>query len=346
MGKVKDEELFTLIKNYFTIYLPAHRSSSPYTIKNYRKTLTQYLEFIAAKNNTKIMSVTFPMLTRSVTDEFISYLVDVKKVAPATRNNKLAAIKGFLQYASGCRAEYMELYSEISKIKSTHVDVFAKVDYLTEDAIKALFDAPDTSTEIGLRDQCLMIFMYDTGARIHEITGVNLCDIRFDSTDTVTLHGKGKKTRIVPLMKDTVVHLKNYLAVFHEGENLRATVPLFYAVYKKNKIRMNDDTIRKRLRVYVPIAREKCSSVPEHIHPHLFRHSRAMHLYQHGMDLSLVSQWLGHEQLRTTLTYAYADTNHKRTAIEKAMGTAFDKDGTIKPYTIEDEETLKHLYGL
>jgi len=73
MGKVKDEELFTLIKNYFTIYLPAHRSSSPYTIKNYRKTLTQYLEFIAAKNNTKIMSVTFPMLTRAVTDEFISY---------------------------------------------------------------------------------------------------------------------------------------------------------------------------------------------------------------------------------------------------------------------------------
>lgn len=64
------------------------------------------------------------------------------------------------------------------------------------------------------------------------------------------------------------------------------------------------------------------------------------------MDLSLVSQWLGHEQLRTTLTDAYADTNHKRTAIEKAMGTTFDKDGTIKPYTVEDEETLKHLYGL
>ena len=121
---------------------------------------------------------------------------------------------------------------------------------------------------------------------------------------------------------------------------------MFYAVYKKNKIRMNDDTIRKRLRVYVPIAREKCSSVPEHIHPHLFRHSRAMHLYQHGMYLSLVSQWLEHEQLRTTLTYAYADTNHKRNAIEKAMGTTFDKDGTIKPYTVEDEETLKHLYGL
>lgn len=109
---------------------------------------------------------------------------------------------------------------------------------------------------------------------------------------------------------------------------------------------MNDDTIRKRLRVYVLIAREKCSSVPEHIHPHLFRHSMAMHLYQHGMDLSLVSQWMGHEQLRTTLTYAYADTNHKRSAIEKTMGTTFEKDGTIKPYTVEDEETLKHLYGL
>ena len=43
------------------------------------------------------------------------------------------------------------------------------------------------------------------------------------------------------------------------------------------------------------------------------------------------------KRLRTTLTYAYVDTNHKRTAIEKAMGTTFDKDGTIKPYTVEED---------
>ena len=70
-----------------------------------------------------------------------------------------------------------------------------------------------------------------------------------------------------------------------------------------------------------------------------------MPLYQHGMDLTLISQWLGHKQVETTLFYAYADTEAKRKAIENAMGAGpFDtKPGN---YTVDDEETLKRLYGL
>ena len=78
---------------------------------------------------------------------------------------------------------------------------------------------------------------------------------------------------------------------------------------------MSDDNVRKFLKKHGDMARKICLEVPENIHPHLWRHSRAMHLYQHGMDLTLLSQWLGHTNLETSLIYAYADTEQKRRAI-------------------------------
>ena len=95
-------------------------------------------------------------------------------------------------------------------------------------------------------------------------------------------------------------------------------------------------------------AREVYPEIPEIVHPHMFRHSRAMHLYQGGMDLTLVSQWLGHANLQTTLIYAHADTEQKRKAIELAehSGSPTRKSPSTDRYTVSDEETLKKLYGL
>ena len=80
--------------------------------------------------------------------------------------------------------------------------------------------------------------------------------------------------------------------------------------------------------------------------PH-FWHSRAMHLYQHGMGLPLISQWLGHAQLETTLIYAYADTEMKRKAIEQATSVSNPlSDNSMSRFSLDDEETLKMLMGL
>ena len=110
---------------------------------------------------------------------------------------------------------------------------------------------------------------------------------------------------------------------------------------------MSANNVRVLLKEYGLTAKKYCSEIPDNVHPHLFRHSRAMHLYQGGMDLTLVSQWLGHANLQTTLIYAHADTEQKRTAIDKATGS----NNPIKQnysYGIDpnDEETLKRLYGL
>ncbi|NBH70781.1 integrase [Clostridiaceae bacterium] len=210
----------------------------------------------------------------------------------------------------------------------------------------SLLAEPDTGTEIGVQDQFLMIFLYDTGARIQEVLDVKICDVKVDRTPTVTLHGKGKKNRIVPLMKDTVKHLQNYMKVFHPGETWMSSEWLFYVERKGIRNAMCDDTARLRIQKYAASAREKCPDVPLNVHPHLWRHTRAMHLYQHGMDLTLISQWLGHKQLETTLIYAYADTEAKRKAITEAMASDPFLEAEPVNYTVSDEEILKRLYGL
>jgi len=121
-------------------------------------------------------------------------------------------------------------------------------------------------------------------------------------------------------MEYTVSHYLNYLQIYHKDENEYSKKPLFYTKRKNIIQAMSDDNIRKFLNQYADSARKICPEVSEKIHPYLFRHSRAMHLYQHGMDLTLISQWLGHSNLETTLIYAHADTDQKRRAIEKSMG--------------------------
>ena len=108
---------------------------------------------------------------------------------------------------------------------------------------------------------------------------------------------------------------------------------------------MSDDNVRRFLNDYARQAHKTCLEIPERIHPHLFRHSRAMHLYQHGMDLTLVSQWLGHSSLEVTLVYAHADTEMKRKAIEAATSKRDDFINSTK-YTLDDDELIKRLYGL
>lgn len=345
-AKLKDEKLFKLIRNYLLVYLPVQREASPNTVINYRTVLSQYLSFVAEQNKTKLNAVTFEMFTRDNVCAFLDNLTTEKNFTPATRNNRLAVIKAFIAYASACYPEYMAIENELSSVKGVKDDPFSKVDYMTEDAVTALINEPNAKTKTGLRNRVLMVFLYDSGARISEVLGVRLCDIKIENSPQVLLYGKGKKVRTVPLMANTVEHLKQYIHVFHADEVSTSTTTLFYVLHKGKKEPMNDETVRAMLQKYADSAREKCKEIPLKVHPHLWRHSRAMHLYQHGMDLSLISQWLGHANLSTSLIYAYADTEHKREAIEKAIGKDLSDTTSTSTCTVNDDELLKKLYGM
>lgn len=344
-GQVKDERLFLLIKNFLLTYLPTQRNSSENMITVYRTALN-LLQFVSNQKHIPVTSVTFDLFSFDMVNAYLDSLTKEKGLSPATRNNRLAALRAFVSYASACYPEYIASAGKLSAIKLQKDDPFAKVAYMSEDAVRAILEEPDVSTKIGIRDQFMMILLYDTGARIQELLDIRICDMKLGQSPQVILHGKGNKVRTVPLMKDTVAHLNNYMNAFHCGEPCTSTQMLFYVVRNGNKNPVCDDTVRLRMQKYAEAARRKCPEIPARVHPHLWQHSRAMHLYQHGMNLTLVSQWLGHANLETTLIYAYADTEHKRDAIEKAMGRNATHGIEPTKYTVTGEELLKRLYGL
>ena len=346
MGKVKDEQLFMLIRNFLEIYLPTYRHAGENTVKSYRTGLNQYLDYVSSKKQISRFAVTGAMFSYDMVTEYLHWLSVDRKVSSATCNNRLAVIRAFISYASACKPEYIDLKSRLSQIKGKKNDQFGKVDYMSEAAVKALMEAPDVSTTAGLTDQFMMVMLYDTGARIQEILSLRLCDLKIDKTPTAIIHGKGGKTRIVPLMPETVKHLKKYLSVLHPDEHMHSESYLFFTRHKGQKVQMCDDTARYRIQRYAAAAKENCPDVPDNPHPHMWRHTRAMHLYQHGMDLERISQWLGHSQLETTLIYAHSDTEDKRKAIAAALGDGVTGQLNNAPYTVDDEEILRKLYGL
>ena len=354
--KPTDETLFLLIHNWLKIYLPTERAASPNTISSYRDALNQYLTFLAKRNGVTLAAVTFEMMCSESLNAFLDHLQNDLNLSKATRNSRLAALRAFIQYASGCKPEYISTAMDVAKIKSQRDDPFSKVEYLTESAAKAILATPDISTKIGRRDRTILVMLYDTGARISGLLGIRLADLRMDSTaPTVTVVEKGNVRRTIPISKETMPILKQYIAEFHKGVPITSTALLFYVEHKTGQQRVCANTIRRRIDKYVIEARVKCQEVPEHVHPHMWRHTRAMHLYQHGMPLELVGQWLGHKNTETTKVYAYADAEHKRKAIEKAMLAGAPKvNGTdeaetvtsSEAYCVTDEELLKKLYGL
>jgi len=346
MGKLTKSDLLEVTKNFLTEYLPKMRKSSPQTIRAYQKVLELLFDYLKEQNNVRLHEVNFEMINQKSVREFLLYLETSRKCSPATINHRLQAINSFLSYAAENNIYAATIYNDVKKIKKIPSPK-PLVGYLKDTALEAILDAPDTTTRIGLRDMFLMTLLYQSGARIAELLDIRLCDLTLGKTPTLTLHGKGGKTRIVPLREKLVGHLQNYLNYFHSEVDSRQTY-LFYTTHNGAKVRMTEDNARKLVKRYGMLAKQKCPEVPDSVHPHLFRHSRAMHLYQNGVDLTLVSQWLGHTQLETTLIYAQADTEMKRKAIENAVSDESPLKTFVNAerFTVDDDELVKQLYGL
>lgn len=188
--------------------------------------------------------------------------------------------------------------------------------------------------------------MYDTAARCSEILDMKICDLRLTGKHPIAyLHGKGGKTRTVPLLARTVKYCEQYLNKFHPGEHEDSNELLFFTTIQGNKKKMSPDAVAVFFSKYAKKTQNSCPGFPEHVHPHMLRHTRAMHLYRSGMPLDLLSQYLGYSQVETTMIYAYADTEMKRASIEKAELLS-DKHTKNRPVWVDNEEMIMKLSGL
>ncbi len=343
--KAETERLVRSIHGFFHVYLPRQKCFSENTINSYRTAFNLFLDYMRDKHQLPLYKMSMNDLNRTNLIGYVNWLTTERKNSPGTCNQRLMAFRSFSKYLGISDFTFASVYADISSVptKKTESKV---VEFLTEEALKILLEQPDTSKRIGVRNQCLMCLMYDTAARCQELLELKIKDLSISGdAPFVYLTGKGNKTRAVPLMKPTVEHIQNYLKLFHPNEAASSEEYLFYTISHGEHHQMSKDTVQLFMKNYGKAAREHCPDIPQQVHPHQLRHTRAIHLYRGGMPLFILSEFMGHASEETTRVYAYADTEMKRKAIEKAtQQTATNVEPPI--WDENDEDILRRLAGL
>lgn len=342
--RFSDEAFFKTIRDFLTVYLPKQKCYSVNTVRSYRISLDLFLRYLTETLELPLYKLSFQHMTAEHITAFLDWLQTERSCSSATRNQRLMTIRSFAKYAAGNNAANIFTQVEIANIPIQKAPEKI-VEFLSEQALKALLAQPNRKRDIGIRDIFFMTLMYDTAARCQEMLDLRWNDFELDTTHPyVRLHGKGSKVRTVPLMEKTVQFLHFYAGRFHAASTLKDDSLVFYTTIHGQKNQMSPDTVARFMKQHGEQARQTCPDVPERVHPHQLRHTRAIHLYRSGFPLALLAEYLGHVHVETTRVYAYADTEMKRAAIRKADPNNL---AAQEPAIWEgDDELIKKLYGL
>ncbi|MEW5816807.1 MAG: site-specific integrase [Spirochaetota bacterium] len=331
---MKTTDFAKLLTAYLTKVLPGQRNLSTHTITSYRDTFKLLLLFCQQRKGIAPEHLTLSQIDDTLVHEFISWIECERHCSISTRNQRLAAIHAFFRYVQTEAPERLLTCQRILSIpfKKTGKPV---VSYLTPDALKAILNQPDRKTLAGRRDLVLLTTLYDTGARVQELINLVVRDIRLDQPSTIALKGKGNKIRHVPLMTKTASMLKEYLKERRLSTAGKYDHPVFFNSRHQKLTRAGIAYIIKK---YVEAAKRQNNIVlPEKISPHVFRHTKAMHLLQANINLVYIRDFLGHASVTTSEIYARADSEMKRLALEQAYSLMVTDD---IPAWQEDEDLL------
>ena len=342
--KFADETFFKTIRDFLTLYLPKQKCYSANTVNSYRIALNLFVDYLTGERGLPLHKLSFKHMSNQTVSEFLDWLQESRRCGSATRNQRLMALRSFTKYAAKTDSSKLFLQIDIKNVETQKAPVKI-VDFLSEDALKALLAQPDRNKPIGVRDSFFMSLMYDTAARCQEMLDLRLKDFEFDNREPfVYLTGKGNKMRTVPLMDKTVEHFRFYVDMFHPLDTRQNGDLLFFTTIHGRKNQMSPDTVASFMKKYGEAARLVCQRVPEKVHPHQIRHTRAIHLYRGGIPMALLSEYLGHVSMTTTKVYAYADTEMKRATIRKADP---NNNAVEEPAIWEgNDDLIKKLYGL
>ena len=299
---MKKTDFTKALTAYFSTYLPLTCGVSPNTCNSYRDAFKLILLYFQEEKGVPANSIELRMLNRNLVSDFLDWLEAQRKVSVTTRNQRLAAMKAFAHYVQYRNPEYLENCTDIITMRPKKHEK-PVIPFLTEDELKALLAQPDPSTRHGLRDLTLLSLLYDSGARVQEITDLQLKDIRLTNPAMVTLTGKGRKARQVPLMKETCTLLDTYI-----------------------------------LKKYV--SKAELDGSARKISPHGLRHTKAMHLLRAGVNMIYIRDFLGHVDISTTEVYARIDAEMKRKVFEEKVPNF--TPNTTMPWE-EDKDLLQWL---
>ena len=268
------------LDKFFT-YLEVEKNYSPHTLLNYRIDL---VEFAAFMGKTSVEAVEYSDLRR-----FLAQLKG-RNLKPRTLARKLSSLRSFFKFLQR---------EKVIKANPAKLLVTPKLDkplphFMSEEETVQLIESPKSGKTNSPRDKAIFEILYSTGIRVSELVGLNVDDVDFIG-NVIKVMGKGKKERIVPIGNQALSALKEYL----DGQKLEHN----FVFANKNGTRLGDRSVRNIINKYIL---EQAMS--QHVTPHMFRHSFATHLLNHGADLRSVQELLGHVNLSTTQIYTHLTT--------------------------------------
>lgn len=326
--------LGTLLQRFFLEYMMQQRNASPRTIAAYRDTFRLLLGFAERTLGMRPAALTLENLSASFVLEFLIYLEKERRNTIRTRNARFAAIRSFMHYVSLNVPTALSITQPVLAIPMKRFER-PLVGFLSREEIEALLTAPDPHTWSGQRDRVMFATLYNTGARVSELTGLRVDDLSHAPAASIRIHGKGRKERCVPLWRNTAKQLDHWIG----HQSLGPESPLF-----PNRAggQLTRTSVSDRLKGAVTVAAVHLPELAKRrVHPHLIRHSTAMHLLQSGVDITVIALWLGHESPATTHTYIEADLEMKQRAMQ-ALAPPNVRPGRYRP----TDKVLEFLQGL
>lgn len=344
MKKTRSEAVIIAgyIHSFLHEYVPMQKTHSIHTLKSYTSALTLYIGFLETEKGVTPEGLCWECFKRPMIEEWMSWMADSRGCGPQTCNNRLASLRTFLKYLGTSDIGYLDISLEASKIPRRKT-IRNKVNGMSREAVKALFSSPDPESRTGLRDLAFMLLLYGTAARLDEILSIKNKDLYLHGEKSyATIIGKGCKARTLYILPKAASYLEVYRNVFHG----RSPDPDRYVFFSRNHDgmqKMTQPAIDKMLKKHALAAHQICTDVPIGLHAHQFRHARASHWLEDGMNILQISFLLGHEQLQTTMVYLDITTEQEKAA----LATLEDEcDKEIKPKWKGKSNTLAGFCGV
>ena len=321
---ISDTLFFSMTWKFLNIYLTGLQRKSQKTVKSYSDALTIFRKYITDNLHIRMDHFLFNDLTYDFMLDYRDYL-ESKKYKPRTINHRLTAVNVYMRYAASQKTDLSEIYLRISKVPLVKVPVRHGKVIEDKDAIKTLFESPDLSDK-GIRDQLILVLLYDAALRADELLSLKLSDIILTcDTPYIRVIGKGDKERFVGISDKTVSLIRQYIGIFHSKSN--PDTPFIYTTIRGQKGKMSERNLERIVKKYGNIAKTKTNDMPDNVHPHMLRRTRATGWYRDKVPIETIAVILGHSNTSTTRkSYAFPSVEQLRSEMEK--GTEVEPNTT------------------
>ena len=306
----KPPSFAALVQQFFTEHLVAQRAVSTQTVACYRDALMLFLDFASHKLGKMPTAMQLADVKPELILAFLDHLEHDRHNAVRSRNLRLTALRAFLKFAARRDVTYLH---DVERALAVPMKRFERpmLGFLTREEIVEVLGQPGPNWT-SQRDHLLLAMLYNTGARVSEITGVRVIDVVLDGSACVHLHGKGRKLRSIPLWKATVLEIRAWLRINPTLRGEAALIP------NRDGQAMTRSNVAQRLALAVSRATPKQPGlIKKSVSPHTLRHTSAMHMLQSGVPFNVIALWLGHESTTTTHRYVEADLAMKEKALAR-----------------------------